>query len=44
MSNILSEALDFLTFMHPLVQVLCSWEAFVTALNSKLFQFWLKFW
>ena len=36
--------LKSLTFMHPVVQVLCSWKAFVTALNSKLFQFWLKFW
>ena len=36
--------LNYLTFMHPMVQVLCSWEAFVTALKSKIFQFWLKFW
>ena len=44
LSSIDSEAQELSTFMHPVVQVLCSWKAFVTALKSKLFQFWLKFW
>ena len=38
------EAFELFTFMYPVVQVLYSWKAFVSALNSKLFQFWLKFW
>ena len=39
-----SQALELLTFTPPVVQAMCSWKTFVAALNSKLFQFWLKFW